>query len=132
MTLPSQGTSVPRKVILFVDDDEDMRTTIYNMLSPGYRVTLAVDGVDGYMKANVQPQPDLIIADVDMPQLDGISMVRRIRENEALRRVPIIFLTGRTSPATLIEGMSVGPVAYLSKSGEPEALEKEVQRTLKA
>jgi two-component system chemotaxis response regulator CheY len=131
MSLPSQAGRTPRKVILFVDDDEDMRTAIYDMLSPGYRVTLAIDGVDGYMKANVQPQPDLIIADVDMPQLDGISMVRRIRQNEALRRVPIIFLTGRMSPAALIEGMSVGPVAYLSKCGEPEALEKEVQRSLK-
>jgi CheY-like chemotaxis protein len=117
-------------VILVVDDSEEMRTAMYNMLSPAYRVTLAVDGVDGYEKASEAPHPDLIIADVSMPQLDGISMVRRIRENDALRRVPVIFLTGRTSPASIIEGMSVGSVAYLAKSGPPELLEKAVERAL--
>jgi CheY-like chemotaxis protein len=130
MTLPPPRRTPPRKFILFVDDDEVMRTAMFNMFSREYRVSLAVDGVDGYLKANLQPQPDLIIVDVAMPQLDGITMVRRIRENGALRQVPIIFLTGRMSPASLIEGMAVSPFAYLPKSGDPNVLEEKVKHAL--
>jgi CheY-like chemotaxis protein len=130
MVLPSPRRTPPRKFILFVDDDEVMRTAMFNMFSREYRVSLAVDGVDGYLKANLQPQPDLIIVDVAMPQLDGITMVRRIRENGALRQVPIIFLTGRMSPASLIEGMAVSPFAYLPKSGDPNVLEEKVKHAL--
>jgi CheY-like chemotaxis protein len=130
MVLPSPRRTPPRKFILFVDDDEVMRTAMFNMFSREYRVSLAVDGLDGYLKANLQPQPDLIIVDVAMPQLDGITMVRRIRENGALRQVPIIFLTGRMSPASLIEGMAVSPFAYLPKSGDPNVLEEKVKHAL--
>ncbi|HEV3192918.1 MAG TPA: response regulator [Polyangiaceae bacterium] len=130
MTFSSPRRTPPRKFILFVDDDEGMRTAMYNMFSREYRVSLAVDGVDGYLKANIQPRPDLIIVDVAMPQLDGITMVRRIRENQALRQVPIIFLTGRMSPASLIEGMAVSPFAYLPKSGDPQVLENKVKDAL--
>lgn len=130
MTLPSPRRTPPRKFILFVDDDEGMRTAMYNLLSREYRVSLAIDGVDGYLKANIQPRPDLIIVDVAMPQLDGITMVRRIRENSVLRQVPVIFLSGRMSPASIIEGMAVSPFAYLPKSGDPHVLEEKVKDAL--
>ena len=115
-----------RKSILVVDDDEDTRAALALVLSPRYRVTLAIDGLDGYSKAIEKPAPDLIIADVTMPFVDGITMVRRIRKNEALSHVPVIFLTGQTSPAMLIEGLSAGAFAYLPKSTDPETLEKSV------
>src|SRR5271155_11260 len=89
----------PRKSILVVDDDEEMRAAIYVALSPKYRVILAVDGIDGYEKAKEQPPPDLIIADIAMPRLDGLAMARRIRETDALRNVPIVFMAGRMPPA---------------------------------
>jgi two-component system chemotaxis response regulator CheY len=120
----------PRRSILVVDDDEDMRVAIELVLSPKYRVTLAIDGLDGYVKANEEPGPDLIIADVSMPFVDGITMVRRIRENDALRGVPVIFLTGQTSRARLVEGLSVGAFAYLTKPTDPETLEKNVKSAL--
>jgi CheY-like chemotaxis protein len=120
----------PRKSILVVDDDEDMRAALELMLSPKYRVILAVDGLDGYVKANEQPGPDLIISDMAMPYVDGITMVRRIRENTALRGVPVIFLTGETSPETLNEGLSVGASACLTKPTDPETLEKNVTGAL--
>jgi len=120
-----------RKCILFVDDDEGMRTAIFGLFSPKYSVTLAIDGVDGCLKANAEPPPDLIIADVAMPRLDGIAMAHRIRENQALRQVPIIFLTGQMSPASLIAGLSIGaPFAYLAKSTDPHLLETKVRQAL--
>jgi two-component system chemotaxis response regulator CheY len=128
----SPPTSQPqRKSVLFVDDDEDMRVAIYEMFSARYQVTLAVDGLDGYTKATGEPRPDLIITDVAMPQLDGVAMAGRIRENEAMRNVPIIFLTGQMSPASLLAGLTIGrPFAYLCKTTAAYALAGNVERAL--
>jgi CheY-like chemotaxis protein len=119
-----------RKAILVVDDDQAMRDVISILLSPEYRVILAVDGVDGYLRANEEPKPDLIIADVSMPNLDGIAMVRRIRENDALRRVPVIFVTGQMSPENFVAGLSVDSFAYLAKPIELDVLERKVKSAL--
>ena len=118
------------KCILVVDDDEDLRDAMAMVLSPNYCVRLAVDGMDGYTKAHDEPRPDLIIADVSMPGLDGITMVRRIRESDELRRVPVIFFTGQMSTESVIAGLSVGTFAYLSKTCAPGVLENKVKRAL--
>ncbi len=130
MNLESPLPPAPRKNILVVDDDGDFRDAISSLLSPSYCVRLAVDGEDGYTQAHDEPSPDLIIADVSMPGLDGITMVRRIRESHELRRVPVIFFTGQMSPADVIEGLSVGTFAYLSKTTAPSVLENKVKRAL--
>jgi DNA-binding response OmpR family regulator len=130
MNLQSSSQALSRKNILVVDDDEGMREAICNILSPNYDVTLAIDGLDGYVKAYEQPPPDLIIADVSMPRLDGITMVRRLRENRVLRRVPVIFLTGQTSAESLIAGLSVGSFAYLMKPTAAGVLEMKVKHAL--
>jgi putative two-component system response regulator len=129
MTLQSLLPPPLRKCILVVDDDEDLRDAIAMVLSPSYRVRVAVDGIDGYAKAHDQPRPDLIIADVTMPGLDGITMIQRIRASDELRRVPVIFFTGQT-PERVIEGLSVGTFAYLSKTCEAGMLEDKVKRAL--
>jgi DNA-binding response OmpR family regulator len=129
MTLQSLLPQPLRKCILVVDDDEDLRDAIAMVLSPSYRVRVAVDGIDGYAKAHDQPRPDLIIADVTMPGLDGITMIQRIRASDELRRVPVIFFTGQT-PERVIEGLSVGTFAYLSKTCEAGMLEDKVKRAL--
>jgi two-component system chemotaxis response regulator CheY len=118
------------KCILVVDDDKDARDAIAMMLAPTYDVRFAVDGMDGYARAHEEPPPDLIIADVSMPGLDGITMVRRIRESDELRRVPVIFFTGQMSLQSMIAGLSVGTFAYLSKASVPEVLENKVKRAL--
>jgi CheY-like chemotaxis protein len=130
MILRSQVYAASRKSILVVDDDESMREVISVLLSTEYRVVQAVDGVDGFLRANEVPAPDLIIADVSMPFLDGVAMVRRIRENEALRRVPVIFVTGQASSESFIAGLSVDSFAYLSKPIQLDVLEKKVKSAL--
>jgi two-component system, chemotaxis family, chemotaxis protein CheY len=130
MDLESPVPRPVRKCILVVDDDEDLRDAVAMVLSPSYDVRFAVDGMDGYTKAHDRPRPDLIIADVSMPGLDGITMVRRIRESDELRRVPVIFFTGQMSPESVIAGLSVGTFAYLSKTSAPGVLESKVKRAL--
>lgn len=131
VTLPSQLLTRAQKVILVVDDDEGMRTAVSAILSQKYRVTLAVDGIDGCEKASVRPWPDLVIADISMPRLDGIAMVRRIWESQAPRQVPVIFLTGQMSPSNLMAGLPAGSCAYLSKPTDSAVLEMKVERVLR-
>jgi CheY-like chemotaxis protein len=120
----------PRKSILLVDDDEDVREAICAVLSPKYDVVQAVDGMDGCVKASEDSRPDLIITDVAMPQLDGIAMVRRIRAAHPSWRVPVIFLTGQMSAANIIAGLAVGTFAYLPKPTDSQLLERKVKRAL--
>jgi CheY-like chemotaxis protein len=125
------ATQPSRKFILFVDDDEGMRAAIYGLLSPRYDVILAIDGADGLTKANQQPMPDLIISDIGMPLLDGIAMVNQIRENETLRAIPIIFLTGQMSALCLLAEARLGaPFSHVAKSANPIVLETKVKRAL--
>jgi CheY-like chemotaxis protein len=119
----------PRQSILVVDDDEEIREALCGLLSADYDVSTAVDGVDGYERT-VEHPPDLIISDVLMPRLDGIGMVRRIRENEDLRHMRVIFFTGQMSSSSVLEALSVGPFAYLAKSTHPALFEKKVKRAL--
>jgi two-component system chemotaxis response regulator CheY len=127
MQLSAPDYALRKRSILLVDDDEPLRSVMHAVLSSRYRVTLAVDGLDGLEKANADPRPDLIVADIIMPRLDGISMVRRIRENEAMRRVPVIFLSGQMSVGHILAGLSVVPFGYLSKPMDPEALVRKVK-----
>jgi DNA-binding response OmpR family regulator len=121
----------PRKSILLVDNDEAMRAAIYYALSPSYHVTLAVDGVDGYTKANQPPPPDLIISDIALPRLDGVEMALRLRENSAFHTVPIIFMTGHGSTTNLV----LGPPSHLAFACLPKSthlfvLRKKVETAL--
>src|SRR5271155_4628332 len=116
MVHTSSSSELARRCILVVDDDAEMREAVGLLLEPTYRLRYAVDGIDGCSKANDLPLPDLIIAAVSMPRLDGITMVQRIRANAAMCRVPVIFFTGQTSVASIIAGLSVGSFAYLSKT----------------
>ncbi len=121
----------PRNSILLVDSDEWMRAAIYYAFSPSYRVTLAVDGLDGYAKASQLPPPDIIISDVVLPRLDGVEMALRLREISALRAVPIIFMTGGSSTENLL----LAPLGHLAfacvpKSAHLFVLRKKVESAL--
>ena len=129
--MSAQPCQPPRKLILFVDDDDGMRAAMYGLLSPKYHVILAVDGADGLTKANELPRPDLIISDIGMPLLDGIAMASQIRENETLRAIPIIFLTGQMSALRLLAEANLGsPFSHVAKSANPIVLEAKVKRAL--
>jgi CheY-like chemotaxis protein len=130
MNPPSRNPTPPRKSVLVVDDDEDVRMAICEALSPNYRVILAADGVDGYEKAHEEPAPDLIIVDIVMPRLDGLAMARRIRETEALRRVPIVFMSAQMPSAGVLAVSYVDPFSCLPKPTSLAVLDRAVRRLL--
>lgn len=97
--------------ILIVDDEEKVITMLQNFLQrKGYQVSCALDGTNAIQKA--KDQPDLILLDINMPQMDGIEVCRAIRE---LVSCPIIFLTARDSDEDKVESFSAGGDDYIVK-----------------
>ena len=102
-----------RRTILVVEDDELTRGFITLVLrNAGYAVEAAEDGVEGGM-AVLALRPDLIVADVLMPVLDGFEMVRTLRQLQSTRDIPVVFLTSHA--AGEMQGNELGAIAYLHK-----------------
>lgn len=106
--------------ILLIDDvPEDIRATLVLLKSQPWRISLASDAYQGYQRALVL-RPDLIVLDVHMPQMDGFSLCRLLREAPATRHTPILFLSSANTSLERLEGLTVGAVDYIPKSCAPE------------
>ncbi len=120
-----------RNRILVVEDDDDMRQLMCMTLDrQGYEVTVAEDGIKGYELA-IESPPDLIITDIHMPSADGVHLIRRVRDTEALAATPILVTTGYGTGSAAL-ALSQGANAYERKPVEPENLLLTVRRLLSA
>jgi DNA-binding response OmpR family regulator/nitrogen-specific signal transduction histidine kinase len=113
---PSDKTTV-----LVVEDNADLRTFIRSILGPKFRVIEAVDGEDGLTKAKSH-LPDLVIADLMMPKMDGNAMNRAITADPVLKGIPIVVLTAKSGSESEVEGFQSGADAYLTKPFEAKVL----------
>lgn len=103
------------KRILIIDDDDMMRGAVAATLSSSdYEIIESRDGKDGLEQARSR-MPDLIVCDINMPQLDGFELLQELRKSENLSNIPLIFLTGQTSKEDLRKGMMLGAEDYLTK-----------------
>ena len=100
--------------ILVVDDNEDIRTYLRVLLSDHYYVIEASDGQNGLRLAK-ESVPDLIVSDVMMPVMDGLTFCSKIKEDEVTSHIPVILLTARSEESQRIEGYEHGADAYLTK-----------------
>lgn len=100
--------------ILVVEDHDDMRKHIHNMLEPHYTVIEAVDGKEGIGKAK-EFMPDLIISDVMMPGIDGYQLCRTLKEEIKTCHIPIVLLTARASEDSVVKGLETGADDYVAK-----------------
>jgi DNA-binding response OmpR family regulator len=118
--------------VLVVDDEPNIVTIMaYELKKEGYTVLTASDGQQALDLAKSQP-PDLIIADVMMPVMDGYELCRRIKENASLRAIPFIFLTAKAGVENQVYGYAIGAQKYLTKPTKREQLLKVVNLRLKA
>jgi DNA-binding response OmpR family regulator len=119
-----------RKRILVVEDQDDVAKMIARFLGDEFDITIANNGLDGLALASQEPRPDLVITDVMMPKLDGVTMVRRLREKESARKTPVIFLTAKSDPMDIIAGIQVGARHYITKPFQFDELKKKVRKAL--
>ena len=104
-----------KQTILVVDDEQDLLDLIeYNLRQEGFNVLKAENGKDGIQAAK-EYMPDLVLLDIMMPQMDGIEVCDRMREDSTLSHIPIIFLTARSDEKTEIEGLNKGADDYITK-----------------
>lgn len=103
-----------RPSILIVDDSADMRRYLSVLLRTDYTVIEAADGRDGLEKAQ-KLVPDIILCDVMMPVMDGLSLVRHLKDTTATSHIPVCLLTARAADAHQAEGYDSGADAYLMK-----------------
>jgi DNA-binding response OmpR family regulator len=115
--------------VLVVDDDDAARDAIATWLAQEYDVVTACDGEDGLDLAR-QELPDAVIADVEMPRMDGIAMAEQIRALSASVVVPVLFVTAHSAPESVTAGFSAGGVGYLVKPVDLELLDEELQWAL--
>ncbi len=123
------GIGAGRKVLV-LEDEPAVQTLIFKQLtSQGFDVQVANDGLDGLMKLELR-RPDLIVCDVMMPNLDGMEFVKAIKGNTDAQRIPVIFLTAKTDPRSMIDGINVGARFYVTKPFQLDDLLGKIQRAL--
>ncbi len=115
--------------ILLVDDSRTIRTIQRNVLKQlGHdEVAEASDGIEALSAVNMQ-RPDLIIVDWNMPNMDGITFVKRLREKD--KSLPIIMCTTEAEKSRVIEAVKAGVNDYVVKPFTPETLAEKINRTV--
>lgn len=112
--LPSKRV-VEMARVLVVDDEKDIVELVkYNLEKEGIKVSTASNGFDA-LNVIHKSAPDLILLDIMMPQLDGLEVCRRLKKDDALRDIPIIFLTAKSEEVDKILGLEMGGDDYITK-----------------
>lgn len=116
--------------ILTVDDSASLRMAIRIALTgAGYTVTEAADGAEGLAKAT-ETRFDLIVTDLNMPNMDGLEMIRALRQQPAQAGIPIIFLTTESDDAMKAQAKAAGATGWLVKPFQAEQLIRVAQKVL--
>jgi DNA-binding response OmpR family regulator len=119
-----------RKKILVVDDDAELIELIsFNLKQAGYSVGTATNGVDALKKAR-SLDPDLIVLDVMMPELDGFAVCEILRRDATTASVPILMLTALSSELGRLAGLGSGASDFVTKPFSPRVLVQRIEDLL--
>ena len=117
--------------ILAVDDSPSMRQMVsYTLQSAGYDVVMANDGVEALKIAEKTPDLNLVLTDVNMPNMDGITLVKHLRGLEDYKFKPILILTTESSTEKKMMGKAAGATGWIVKPFDPEQLINTLRRVL--
>lgn len=113
---------IPKPRILLVDDAPENLHALISMLRDDYTLLAATRGARALELATSQPQPDLILLDVRMPEMDGYEVLRRLKSNPQTRDIPVIFVTALSESSDEATGLRLGAADYITKPVNPELL----------
>lgn len=120
-----------KQTILVVEDEDDIQELIrYNLEKEGYRVYCSATG-ERALKDVEKRKPDLVLLDLMLPGLDGLSVCREIRSMPGARQVPVIMLTAKGEEADVVAGLEVGADDYVTKPFSPRVLVARVRAVLR-
>ncbi|MDD2609706.1 MAG: two-component system response regulator [Giesbergeria sp.] len=127
---PPQWSERPLPVVLVVDDTPDNLALMAELLKERYSVKVAANGERALKIAQTQPQPDLVLLDIMMPDMDGYEVCRQLKAQDSTKDIPVIFLTARTDTEDERQGLALGAVDYITKPVSPPILLARVQTHL--
>ncbi|GFK94324.1 Chemotaxis protein CheY [Fundidesulfovibrio magnetotacticus] len=118
------------KTIMTVDDSASVRQMVaFTLKNAGYGVIEAVDGKDAVSK--LKGSVDMVVTDLNMPNMDGIQLIKAIRAQAAYKFIPIVMLTTESQPGKKQEGKDAGATGWIVKPFKPEQLLAVVQKVLR-
>lgn len=115
----ADSRATAQQTVLIVDDTPQNLTVLGELLRPLYHVRVANSGERAMRAAHTSPRPDLILLDVMMPEMDGHEVLRCLREEEATRSIPVIFITAMSAVEDEEHGLGLGAVDYITKPFNP-------------
>jgi len=113
-----------------VEDNPDLRRFLRLQLEDDFRVEETANGKEGLARA-LKSQPDIILSDVMMPEMDGIEMLDKIKNDFETSHIPVVLLTARSSVESRIEGLTYGADAYLTKPFDSLQLKAQLENLLR-
>ncbi|MCG8337892.1 MAG: response regulator [Proteobacteria bacterium] len=123
-----------KKKILIVDDSQTIRVKISQALKLiGFDIIEAINGVDALKKLDEMPKDslvDLVVTDINMPEMGGFQLILRLKANPAFKKIPIIVLTSETETERKQEGKAAGVNAWVVKPVETETMQAVVKKIL--
>ena len=120
-----------KKTILVVDDMKPMRDILrFSLKKEGYDVVLASDGKTALKYAIDENPLDLIVLDIMMPKMDGYEVLRQLRESNAAKQIPVIFLTAKGQKKDVLKGMELGAIDYVIKPYIFADLRKKIEKLI--
>ncbi|WFE67850.1 response regulator [Thiomicrospira sp. R3] len=117
------------KKILYVDDANSLRQLIEMVLGKEYALQTAENGALGLAKAKSE-QFDLVISDVNMPEMNGLELLGALRETENYKYTPILMLTTEASPDMKQQGKNLGATGWIIKPFNPDKLIRLIERVI--
>ena len=118
-----------KKIILIVDDDRLTLSTAQNLLGNEYKVVAVNSGRQAYKYLD-RHIPDLILLDINMPDIGGFEVIKSLQADERWRKIPVIFLTADRSVETEVECFRVGAFDFISKPFEPQIMMSRIKSTI--
>jgi signal transduction histidine kinase/ligand-binding sensor domain-containing protein/DNA-binding response OmpR family regulator len=120
----------PEQKLLIVEDNEGVRSYIKSIFQAEYEIVEAGNGREGWALA-VESSPDIIISDIMMPVMDGITLCKKLKSDVKTSHIPVILLTARTALIFKVEGLETGADDYVTKPFNPKLLELKVRNFIR-
>jgi len=127
-TLPSDGTQIPR--ILIIEDERSNLNILHSLLRDDYQTMVATNGEQA-LKAIHRNKVDLILLDINMPDMDGFEVCRHLKNESSTKNIPIIFITALTDGQNEEYGLDLGAVDYITKPFNPSVTKARVRTHLR-